>query len=130
MLNYQLHPNGAVQLGRACIPNDPENRDYAAYLAWVAEGNAAELTAPVDPTPPAPLVPNSITMRQARLALLNAGLLASVNAGIGAMPEAVQIEWEYAATVDRASPLVATLASALSLSSAALDLLFVQGGEL
>ena len=23
----------------ACIPFDPNNRDYADYLAWLAEGN-------------------------------------------------------------------------------------------
>jgi hypothetical protein len=25
-----------------CAPSDPQNTDYQAYLAWVAEGNVAE----------------------------------------------------------------------------------------
>lgn len=75
-------------------------------------------------------VPAVITMRQARLVLLSAGLLDAVNAGINAMPQAVQIEWEFAATVDRASPLVATLAAALQLDAAGLDALFAAGGVL
>lgn len=74
--------------------------------------------------------PSSITMRQARLALLDAGLLDAVNAGMSAMPTAVQIEWEFASTVDRTSPQVATLAAALSLDDAALDGLFEAGAAL
>ena len=38
----------------ACIPPDPANTDYAAYLAWVEAGNMPD-PAPLPPAPPAPL---------------------------------------------------------------------------
>jgi hypothetical protein len=83
---------------------------------------------------PAASVPRSVTMRQARLALLAAGKLAAVGAAIGALPspkkDAAQIEWEYAATVDRTSTLTELLATALSLSASQIDALFIQASTL
>ena len=79
--------------------------------------------------------PQVVTMRQARLALLGAGLLDSVNEAIAAIPDATQrraaeIEWEYAQTVDRASPFTQQLASGLGLTSEQLDSLFTQAAAL
>ena len=69
-----------------------------------------------------------VSMRQARLALLQAGQLASVEAAIAALPEpqrsAIQIEWEYAHVVDRASPWMTAMGAALGLTETDLDGLF------
>ena len=75
-------------------------------------------------------VPASVTMRQARLALLHAGLLDDVEAALAAIPDetarrAAQIEWEYAQDVERDSPWVQQLATALGLDAAMLDELFI-----
>jgi hypothetical protein len=79
-------------------------------------------------------VPESVTMRQARLALLSAGLLGQVEAIIAAMPgtegDAARIEWEYAATVERGNPLFAALAPALGLTDADIDQLFIAAARL
>jgi hypothetical protein len=75
-------------------------------------------------------VPAAISMRQARLVLLGAGLLDTVNAGIKGMPPAAQIEWEFASEVRRDNALIATLAATLGLDGAKLDELFTQGATL
>lgn len=81
-----------------------------------------------------PPVPQSITMRQARLALLNAGLLDDVEAAIITMDEPqrtqTQIEWEYAQTVERDNALVAALGPMLGLDDAAIDSLFSMAATL
>mgnify|MGYP005609264663 FL=1 len=96
-----------------------------AEAGWLYDGTT--FTAP--PVQPA-TIPQSVTMRQARLALLAVGKLDTINAVIAgiepaAQRQAIQIEWEYAHTVDRNSQWVAGLAPALALTEADLDSLFV-----
>jgi len=73
-------------------------------------------------------------MRQARLALLNAGLLSSVDAAIDAMSEpsrsAARIEWEYSNELQRENALVLALAPALGLTSEQVDALFIAASTL
>ena len=108
----------------AFIPADPANADFAAYQQWLAEGNTPD---PADPTPPQ--VPQQVTPRQARLALLQIGKLDAVSAALAAIPDpaqrtAAQIEWEYATVIERNSPLVTSLAAGLGLTAADIDALF------
>lgn len=72
----------------------------------------------------APPVPQAVTPRQARLALLQAGLLDAVEAKIKTQDRASQIGWEYGSLITRDDPLMLALGSQLGLTDAAIDLLF------
>lgn len=78
---------------------------------------------------PEQVVPETVTMRAARRALLDAGLLAQVDAAIDTLPspqkEQARIDWEYGQVVERHSPFVAALAPALGLTDDDLDALFL-----
>jgi hypothetical protein len=94
----------------------------------------------VKPSPPeykepyvAPVV--SVTMRQARLALLSAGLLDDVESAIADIEDQVQrkaaeIEWEYAQTVNRDSQFTMQLAEGLGLTEEQLNNLFTVASSL
>ena len=79
-------------------------------------------------------VPKVVTLRQARLALLQFGMLAQVNTAVAAMPGAegdeARIEWEFSNTVERERPMVRALGVALGLADAQLDDLFTLAASL
>lgn len=109
---------------------------HAALLDAQASGNRIEGDAGgnpvvVTPAPEQPAAPAVVSMRQARLALLAAGMLQPVNDAIAALPgadgDAARIEWEYATEVRRDSQIVQRLASALALD---VDALFAAAAAL
>ena len=77
----------------------------------------------------APTVPQVVTRRQARQALLLAGLLDNVQPAIDAIPDSVQrqmaqIEWDDSLEFQRNRPLLVQLGHAIGLDDAGLDALF------
>lgn len=75
-------------------------------------------------------VPEAVTPRQARLALLSAGLLEAVEAAFQHLPPSARIEWDYALQVRRDSPLIAALAPELGLTDEQVDELFIEAARL
>lgn len=80
------------------------------------------------------IVPEKVTMRQARLAVHAAGLLPQVQTAIDALPEpsrtAAQIEWDYSSEVFRSREFVNMLGSQLGLTDEQIDGLFIQAATL
>jgi len=81
--------------------------------------------APLEP------VPTVVTMRQARLVLLQAGLLDQVEGTLAAIEDpfersSAQITWEYSTEVERDNPLVILLSSAFNLTTDQVDSMFRQ----
>lgn len=92
----------------------------------------AEIAARASAPPP---VPQQVTRRQARQALLLAGLLDDVQPAIDAIPDATQralaqIEWDDSLEFLRNRPLVIQIGTALGLDDAGLDQLFIQAASL
>lgn len=120
-----------VVVENVSAPNDWRGGKYVYDGSWAVSPQW------VEPPPPAPEpvpVPSAVSMRQARLALLQAGKLADVDTAVAALPspakEAAQVEWEYATEVRRDSALMQQLATVIGLDATALDALFVQAASL
>ena len=91
---------------------------------------AAAVVASFDPN--APDVPSQVTPYQARMALLNAGMIDAVDSLMAnpETPRAAKLAWEYATVVERQSPFVESLGATLGLSEAQIDGLFAAAAQL
>ena len=83
----------------------------------------------VEPEPLPEPIPEVITMRQARLQLLEVELLDDVEALV-ALDRKSQIEWEYASEVYRESSLIESVKGALNLTDIQIDNMFVEASKL
>ena len=125
-MSYEDHGEAIKRLeDGAFIPKDEANRDYREYLEWLDEGNEPAQP-PADESEP----PRVVEMRQARLALLEVGLLDTVEASMKLAPKAAQIEWEFALTINRDYPLVQSMKATLGLTESQLDDLFTLAATL
>lgn len=80
-------------------------------------------------------IPTQVTMRQARLALLQAGLLDDIELAINnleneTVKRAVQIEWEYAQDIRRDWQALITITEAIDMTEEQLDELFLAASKL
>lgn len=114
------------------LPERPENIPHKSIRWYPVErrtgapasaGIVGDAYVIVTPEP----VPSSISMRQCRVVLARAGALDAIQAAVAALGGETAITWEYATTVERASPLVAQFAVTLGMSSEAVDDLFRAG---
>lgn len=127
---YRLEKDDAAKK-LVLVADDTTIAKYGFTLADFADVTPPEvheyIAAPVE-------VPQSVSMRSARLALLQAGVLATVNTTIANMQgvegDAARIEWEYAQEVRRDSALVLSLIPLLGMTDSEIDGLFILAGSL
>lgn len=125
-----LHPN---------IPADAVDITDAEHASLIKGQEQGKVIAPGQDGRPIltdPLTPkvHAVSRRQAKLALLEAGLLDHVDTAIDALSgdekKRAQIDWSDATMFERTSPVLVALAPALGLDDAALDDLFAHAATL
>jgi hypothetical protein len=130
---YVLRDAEDAEIGTSRWPISATAYGFAsADSRWlIDDATGYTVTEEDDPVP----VPQAVTMRQARLALLGAGLLDAVDTVIAAIADettrrAAGIAWDYSSEVQRHNGLVADLAPALGLTDEQVDALFIRAATL
>jgi hypothetical protein len=128
-----------AHLDRMIVVGEDVAAAWVNYRANEAR-DGVELAPPADPSEAPPAAPAKVTRRQARQALLLAGLLDDVPAAIANLDDGTpggnqkmrmaQIEWEDSLEFERARPLVTEIAAAIGLGAEALDQLFITAAAL
>lgn len=92
--------------------------------------NSDELAALDSNAIPSPIVPDSITPRQLRLALVGAGIsLDAITTALEGNDFAL-IEWEYSSEFRRDHPMVSAIGGQLGMSEDQIDDLFIQSATI
>ena len=116
-------PASQVATQNSCFYNADQQRWETAWA--VRDLTVEELEAAYQAS-----IPQVVSIRQAKLALLEAGLLNTVNAAVAAADQATQIEWEYATEIRRDWPTLVALTPMLGLTNNQIDQLFIVAATL
>ena len=126
IISVKIQSNGWLLNGTMSVPNASGNRERELIVEWLKtntpepEFTDEELLQQIEDAKP-----KVVTMRQARLALLQSGTLQTVQDAIAnGTDEAMKIEWEYATEVKRDWDSLVTLTTALGITDLQLDDLF------
>lgn len=108
------------------------NQEHLTIIAskpwWEGSGyDIAGLIAGADMSPPPVTV---ITMRQAQLALFNAGLIDAVEAAVAAADKKTQIYWKTSTELHRENEVLLDVAKSLKMTPEQVDQLFEEASKL